>query len=46
MILKAYLSFFVFFTADNVSLKSLDISWNNIGREGGVKLCECLKVKQ
>ena len=25
-------------------LKFVDLSWNYIGRRGGVKLCECLKV--
>ena len=28
----------------NVSLKLIDLSWNKIGRIGGVKLCDCLKV--
>ena len=32
------------FTEENVCLKLVDLSWNYIGRRGGVKLCDCLKV--
>ena len=41
---KLELDIFVYFSANNVSLKDLDIGWNSITSVGALKLADALKV--